>query len=273
MSDRPRIVVVGGGLAGTTAALDCAAGGAAVTLLEVRPRLGGAAYSFERDGLLLDNGQHVFLRCCTAYRALLARLGCAGDVALQPRLDIPVLAPGRRPSRLRRSRLPAPLQLTGALARYRLLSVRERLRVAAAMVALRSVDPDDPAADAQSFGAWLDAHGQSEAAVEAVWRLIGVPTLNLEPADASLAQAAQVFRTGLLEDAAAGDVGWSRVPLSQLHDGPARRALDAAGATVRLGTPVERIAERAGGGFEVHGRWGTVGADAVVLAVPPQRAA
>ncbi|MGB0094206.1 MAG: FAD-dependent oxidoreductase, partial [Solirubrobacteraceae bacterium] len=66
-----RVLVVGGGLAGITAALDCAAGGAVVTLLEVRPRLGGAAYSFERDGLWLDNGQHVFLRCCAAYRELL----------------------------------------------------------------------------------------------------------------------------------------------------------------------------------------------------------
>ena len=46
-----------------------------MTLLEVRRRLGGAAYSFERDGLRIDNGQHVFLRCCDAYRALLARLG------------------------------------------------------------------------------------------------------------------------------------------------------------------------------------------------------
>ena len=71
----PRVVVVGGGLAGIAAALDCADGGAQVTLVEVRRRLGGAAYSFERDGLEIDNGQHVFLRCCTAYRALLARLG------------------------------------------------------------------------------------------------------------------------------------------------------------------------------------------------------
>ena len=69
-----RVAIVGGGLAGITAALDCAAGGAEVSLLEVRPRLGGAAYSFQRDGLCLDNGQHVFLRCCVAYRALLGQL-------------------------------------------------------------------------------------------------------------------------------------------------------------------------------------------------------
>ena len=89
-----RVVVVGGGLAGIAAALDCAQAGAPVTLVEVRRRLGGAAYSFERDGLQMDNGQHVFLRCCTAYRGLLERLGSGGLVALQPRLEIPVLAPG-----------------------------------------------------------------------------------------------------------------------------------------------------------------------------------
>jgi len=38
-----RVAVVGGGLAGITAALDCARAGAQVTLLESRPRLGGAA--------------------------------------------------------------------------------------------------------------------------------------------------------------------------------------------------------------------------------------
>ena len=59
------MAIVGGGLAGITAALDCARGGAQVTLLESRPRLGGAAYSVARNGLQVDNGQHVFLRCCT----------------------------------------------------------------------------------------------------------------------------------------------------------------------------------------------------------------
>src|SRR6202035_5799279 len=81
------VVVVGGGVAGITAALDCAAAGASVTLVEVRPRLGGAAYSVEREhGLWVDNGQHVFLRCCTAYRELLAALGSEQYVEVQPRL-------------------------------------------------------------------------------------------------------------------------------------------------------------------------------------------
>jgi monoamine oxidase len=138
---RGRIVVLGGGLAGITAALDCAQAGARVTLLEVRPRLGGAAYSFERDGLWLDNGQHVFLRCCTAYRGLLERLGSEHRVAIQPRLEIPVLSPHGGRAVLRRSGLPAPLHLAGALARYSQLTLAQRMRAARAALALARLDP------------------------------------------------------------------------------------------------------------------------------------
>ena len=83
-------VVIGGGLAGLTAALDCADAGMSVTLLESTPRLGGATFSFPRGDIDADNGQHVFLRCCTAYLGLLRRLGVADRVHLQPRLDVPV---------------------------------------------------------------------------------------------------------------------------------------------------------------------------------------
>ena len=130
------VVVVGGGVAGIVAALDCAAAGASVTLVEVRPRLGGAAYSIEREGLWLDNGQHVFLRCCTAYRELLAKLGSEELVELQPRLEIPVLAPGQPEAWLRRSNARPPLHLAKALLRYPHLSIRERISAGRAALAL-----------------------------------------------------------------------------------------------------------------------------------------
>jgi squalene-associated FAD-dependent desaturase len=267
-----RVAIVGGGLAGITAALDCARGGAQVTLLESRPRLGGAAYSVQRGGLSVDNGQHVFLRCCTAYRELLGRIGALDGVTLQPRLAIPVLAPGREPVWLRRTGLPAPAHLAHSLIRYRFLSVRERIAAARAMAALRGVDPDDPAADARGFGDWLREHGQSPASIERLWGLIARPTLNLVADDASLAQAAQVFQTGLLSAASAGDIGWARVPLSEIHDVPARRALAQAGVDVHLRMRAEAIVRAPHGGFEIEvsGR-PTVHADAVIVAVPHDR--
>jgi hydroxysqualene dehydroxylase len=267
-----RVVVVGGGLAGIAAALDCADAGARVTLVEVRPRLGGAVYSFEREGLQMDNGQHVFLRCYTAYRALLARLGSDGGVCVQGRLEIPVVSPGGAVSVLRRSSLPAPLHLAGALLRYPHLTVAERVGAARAALALGRLDLDAPGLDRRTLGEWLAAHGQGPRAVAALWDLIALPALNLPAAQASLGLAAFVFQRGLLERADAGDIGFHRRALSELVGDPAERALREAGVELRLGWRAERVSV-SGQGFEVLNEDDGVSADAVIVALPHARAA
>jgi len=274
VSYRPDVAVVGGGLAGIAAALDCADAGARVVMLESRRRLGGAAYSTVRHGLRVDNGQHVFLRCCTEYRDLLERIGATADVVLQPRLQIAVLSPGHRPASLTRSGLPAPLHLAGSLLRYPFVSARDRVALARSMRALDRLDTDDPAVDARSFGDWLREQGQSRAAIERLWELIARPTLNLRCDDASLAQAAQVFQTGLLRDREAGDIGWAGVPLSDIHDRAARRALTGSGVRVRLGCRARSIVVGNDGALRIEADCHpTLEVGAVIVAVPHERAA
>src|ERR1700722_18141959 len=140
--------VIGGGLAGLAAALECSDRGARVTLLERRNRLGGLTWSFPHAGHWVDNGQHVFLRCCHEYLSFLDRIGAASEVELPERLDIPVVAPAGenggppRRARLRRSDLPAPLHLLGSLLRYPHLPWPARLGLGRAVVALRRLDLD-----------------------------------------------------------------------------------------------------------------------------------
>jgi squalene-associated FAD-dependent desaturase len=265
-----RVVVVGGGLAGLSAALTLADAGAEVTLLEGRQRLGGLTWSLRRNGLSFDNGQHVFLRCCTAYRQFIERLGATEAVHLQPRLDIPVLSPRGVRSSISRAALPAPLHLGLALARYRHLDPADRLRLARPALALRRLDPDDPALDTITFGRWLARHGQSDRAIERLWDLIALPTLNLPASQASLALAVKVFRTGLLDRADAGDIGWSTVPLSELHGDYATRALHGAQVETVLGARVQSVVRRDDGGFAVQCGERRHAADAVVVATPPE---
>jgi squalene-associated FAD-dependent desaturase len=269
-------VVVGGGLAGITAALALADAGVRVTLLEGRPRLGGLAFSFQRGDLTVDNGQHVYLRCCTAYRWFLDRIGGTALAPLQDRLDVPVLdvarPEGRRLGRLRRDALPVPLHLARSLATYPHLSLADRAGVGRAALALKGLDLTDPALDDQDFGSWLAAHGQSARAVAALWDLVGVATLNAVAGDASLGLAAMVFKTGLLSEPGAADIGWARVPLGDLHDGLARRALDAAGVRIEVRTRVTSISPEGDGRWSVQVPGETLRADAVVLAVAQREA-
>jgi squalene-associated FAD-dependent desaturase len=292
-----RVVVIGGGLAGITAAAALSEAGAAVTLLEARPRLGGATTSFNRGALVVDTGQHVFLRCCTAYQGLLARLGMSGSVRIQDRFDVTVLAPDGS-ARLRRNRLPGPLHLGAALARYPMLSLAERARVGQAALAMRFLNLDDPALDNQRFGDWLAAHGQDERTRRVLWDLFTVASLNVPGDDASLALAATVIKTGLLGKNDAADIGVPLAPLGELHGTAGLALLRRLGAEVRLGVKaagvelapagedgedgarylirLARGEEDAGGGDgaeAVPADRGVLRADGVVIAVPPYVAA
>jgi squalene-associated FAD-dependent desaturase len=266
----PRVVVIGGGLAGISAALTLADAGSEVTLLERRQRLGGLTWSFWRNGLSFDNGQHVFLRCCSAYTEFLERIGASDAVYLQPRLDIPVLSPKGTRASISRGSLRAPFHLAPALARYTHLGISDRLRLAWPALALSRLDPADPSLDSVTFGSWLSRHGQSDVAIERLWNLIALPTINVPAAEASLALAVKVFRTGLLDRADSGDVGWSTVPLSELHGERSARALDKAGVEVALGARVQALSARRTGGFDVVTDERNQAVDAVVVATPPE---
>ncbi|MFD7535324.1 hydroxysqualene dehydroxylase HpnE [Streptomyces sp. NPDC059819] len=267
-----RAVVIGGGLAGITAALELADAGLGVTLVEGRPRLGGLAFSFRRGDLTVDNGQHVYLRCCTAYRWFLDRVGGAQLAPVQARLDVPVLDVGHprgpRLGRLRRDPLPVPLHLARSLAGYPHLSLAERASVGRAALALKKLDPADPALDDVDFATWLGRHGQSDRTIEALWDLVGVATLNATAPHASLGLAAMVFKTGLLSEAGAADIGWARVPLGELHDTLARKALASAGVRVETRTKAESVSRVEKGSWRVDLADETLDAEVVVLAVP-----
>ena len=268
-----RVAVIGGGLAGLSAAVSCLDAGARVTLLEARSRLGGATWSTHRRGLWIDNGQHIFLRCCGNYRAFLRRLGVESLVQLQDRLSVPVLAPDGTSAWLRRNALPAPLHLAGSLLRFGHLPLAHRIRAALTARELGRLELEDPALDEQSFGSWLAGQGESPQAIERFWDLLIRPTLNLPAAEGSLALATRVFQTGLLERADAGDIGYGSVPLQRLHADPARSLLEAGGARVELQARVSRIAGTAGNGLAIGLRGGQIEADAVILATPHQVAA
>jgi squalene-associated FAD-dependent desaturase len=280
-----RVIVVGGGLAGIAAALTLAEAGAQVTVLEARPWLGGATWSFGRRGLVIDNGQHVFPRCFTAYRDLLTRLGTADLVPVQDRLDVTVLTPDGR-VRLRRSGWPAPVHLAWVLARYRPLSVPERISVLQAALSMWLTDLTAEGQPGGSIGDWLSRHGQSERTRGRFWDTFLVPLLNCDSEQADVGTAAGLLNALLFSGRDHADLGLPAVPLRDLHAGPAAGVLTELGADIRTGVQATAVQCEPGGGFvvqvaqgqaadladqlplglEVHQEYQSA---AVVLAVPP----
>ena len=245
-----KVAVVGGGLAGLTSALELVDAGAQVTLYEARPTLGGAVQTLPaRDGdpePPPDNGQHIALGCFVEYLRFLDRVGESGSV-LRTRLALPVIAEDGAVSSIR----PTP----PALVTYGHLPFRDRIRIPLVLVRLRKAT----ALEGETFGAMLRRLGASDDSVERFWDVFIRPALNLPADEIDAGAGLFTVRTALLGPRANADLVLPVKPLGAMHGDAARRALEAAGATVRLGERVDSLDE--------------LDADAVVVAVPSRESA
>ena len=242
-----RAAVVGGGLAGLSAALELVDAGHEVTLYEARPTLGGAVQTLpHREGdpePPPDNGQHIALGCFTEYLRFLERIGQSGSVQRLP-LALSVIDERGRTAAIR----PSPL----ALVRYRHVPLGDRLRILRALA--RWGD-----AEGATFAEALRARGQSQRAIDRFWDVFIRPALNLRAGEASAAAGSFTVQTALLAGKRASDLILPTRPLGEMHGEAAGRALEAAGATVRTGARVDELNE--------------LEAEAVVVAVPPAESA
>src|SRR5215472_15815602 len=105
----PSANIIGGGLAGLAAAAALGSAGFEVDLFEARPFLGGRATSFpvtpgDDDAELIDNCQHVLLRCCVNLLDFYARLGVTDRIRFYG--EYYFIEPGGRLSKLARGRMP-----------------------------------------------------------------------------------------------------------------------------------------------------------------------
>jgi predicted NAD/FAD-binding protein len=229
-----KAAVVGGGLAGLSAALELVDAGHEVTLYEARPTLGGAVQTLpRREGdpePPPDNGQHI-------------ALGEAGSVQRSP-LALSVLDERGRAAAIK----PSPL----ALLRYRHVPLADRLRILRALARWGE-------AGGTTFADALRARGQSERAIDRFWDVFIRPALNLPAQEASAAAGSFTVETALLAGRRASDLVLPTRPLGEMHGEAAKRALEAAGAVVRSGARVDALAE--------------LDAETVVIAVPPSESA
>ena len=244
-----------------SAALELKEQGARVELFERSRLLGGRATSFEIDGIEVDNGQHVFLACCSAFVAFAQRVGMGDKLHVQERFDALVLDRTGRAGRLRAASLPAPFHLLASFAAYPYLDLGSKLRIGRALLAAKG-----RARDGETFEAWLRRTGQTEQTRRAFWDPFFIPALNAPFDKVGVDDALFTLRTAFLGDAGAARFGFSTVPLAHLAAAAAAR-LD----RVALSTAVARVEREPDGAIALELLDGTRERyDAAVLAVTPR---
>lgn len=236
-------IVVGGGWAGLSAAVELARHGAGVTLLEASAALGGRARTLAWGDVRIDNGQHLLLGAYRAYLDLLRVLGVAEDEVLRRRrLDLTWLDGDGRTARLRLPRLPARIAAAAGLLTMHGVGAGERAR--ALRLGVRLARPSQLAADA-TLDSLLSEYCR-EPAGERVWSSLCLAALNTPPRLASARLFGAVIQRAFAGRARDADLLLPTADLAQLLPLPAYRFLAARGARVRRRAPVRALHVRNG---------------------------
>jgi zeta-carotene desaturase len=265
------VTVIGGGVAGMSAACVLAEAGLRVQLVERRGYLGGRASSYLHPGVneVIDNCQHVLFGCCTNLIGFYNRIGAADKIHWTS--DMTMIEPGGQQSRLGPFRfgplrLPAPLHGAPSFVNAHAFTLADKLALARAFSAM--MKPDARLDSSETLAQWLRRNKQTEGAINRFWRLVIASALNADIDAIAVPYAAKVIRELFLNSAEAGSMGMSSVPLSDLY-AAVSPFLSQHGSTVRLNEYVEGadwdddIAQ-----WTVHTRTGDLTSDFVIVALP-----
>lgn len=263
------VAVIGGGWAGCAAAMELARAGHAVTLIEAARTLGGRARKVERDGTVLDNGQHILLG---AYTETLRLLKLAGQDPQTLILDLPLqmrYPDGSGGMDFVAPRWPAPLHLAWALLRASGLARADKLSLMRFSSAMRWMGWQ--LYHDCSVSELLQRFDQTERLIALMWRPLCLAALNTPPERASAKVFVNVLRDSLgARRRRASDMLIPKTDLSALFPEAAARYVASHGGLVKLGAKVASLQALP------DGRWQLDSAekyDRVVLATSGSQAA
>lgn len=125
------VTVIGGGIAGLSAAVFLKHEGINVNLVEASPKFGGRAYSFfdkfiEEE---IDNGQHIFASWYLNTFDFLKIIGAEKKLKFQKQLEVNFIDTKGTPFRFKCPGLPAPYHLIAGIMRYKALDFKDRMSI------------------------------------------------------------------------------------------------------------------------------------------------
>jgi zeta-carotene desaturase len=260
------VAIAGAGLSGMAAAAALSAAGCRVVLLESRPYAGGRAASYTSPGSeeIIDNCQHILLRCCVNLLDFYRRIGV--EKLIDFHREFHYLEPGGRRSVFRAGLLPAPAHFAGSFAALRFLSFSEKLEAVRALAALRRERTRRDDLDRITMQQWLDEKRQSPRTVRRFWAPVLVSAVNEDLDRMAASHGFQVFHLAFLAARDAYHMGVPRVPLGDLCS--AERISGLPGVEIRLRTKVTGVRLEGGRAEALETDAGPVEADVFISALP-----
>ena len=269
----PKVFILGGGLAGLAASAALASTGYEIELFESRKFLGGRATSWPvtnsedgSEGEIIDNCQHILLKCCTNLLDFYRRLGVESKVHFHREFNF--VEPGGRMSQLKRGIFPAPFHFAESFLSLHFLNLADKLGIARAMHSLKR-ERNRKDLDQITMLDWLREKRQTDRAIERFWRQVLVSAISEELDRMAASHGFQVFWLGMIARPDAYEMGVPEIPLRELYD--ERRLRETGNVELHYRAPVTMIETNGGRVAAIHSNGVRLSADYYISCLPSEK--
>ncbi len=181
-------LIIGGGFAGLSAAVNLSSQGFKITLIEASPKLGGRAYSLfnQQQNDYFDNGQHIMMGCYDATLNFLKKINALDKVDFPNSLRINFVEKGGKIYKLNSSAFFYPFNLIYAFMKFSAIDLKSRLQIIKLLADVLLLNKNS--SDNFTVEEWLISKNQSKESIKTFWEVLTVGALNsrIEQASAKI---------------------------------------------------------------------------------------
>ena len=236
-----KIVLIGGGFAGLSAASFLSNSGLKIELLEASPKLGGRAYSFvdSETGIVIDNGQHILMGCYNETLKLFNLIRAEKKLSKQSRLSINFVKENFELCPLTGSGSFYPFNLLTAILNYSAISFYEKLLFIKFFAKIYLYTDKD--LKKLTVLEWLLMEKQTPNLIKSFWEILAVSTLNTNIKKASANIFADVLKKIFFRGNDASVIILPTLGLSKTYCVDASRFIHANKGNISLSEPVIKL--------------------------------
>ena len=197
----PKVCIIGGGIAGLSAAVFLVNEGVDVTLIESSPKFGGRAYSFfdKTLGDYIDNGQHILASWYVNTMEFLELIGSKNNIKVQDALEIKFADNNGNKFEFKCPDIPPPLHLIKGIFGYKAVGLKEKTGVVKLMNAVMKNKFTDEELKAITAADLFQLTKQGKNLIDNFWKPFIAAVFNAEPEETCAWYFTEMIKTGFLK--------------------------------------------------------------------------
>ena len=245
-----KVLIIGGGLSGLSSAIFLPKDKYNVEILEASPKLGGRTYSFDYNGIKVDNGQHILMECYSNTFEYIDIIGSRELFEFQDSLSINYVNNCRDLLKFKIPKYLYPLNNLIGLMSFKVLKVMDRFAVLKLFLKIKFINTNRYA-DKTVFE-FLKENNQSDVVIQKFWESLVVSTMNVSTKIASSKMFIDMMKIIFFTNKQGANIVIPKVDLSSALINPAVEKLQSDGVSIATSERVISIISNNGKVVEVE---------------------